>query len=426
VKNSPTARPRHRRRSLVVIVAAVASVTAAATWTGGTWSALALGTTTTSSNSGGLATTTTAPTPGSTTTTHPPPQPPPTFDTTTTTQRSALPIPTTAPAAPSTSAVPAPASPTTTSPAKGASTQPTVSPGPKADVITPDVQALINSIKRTGASSTSKLLDALRALDDFGLTAQEQALIGFGHFPVAGTAAYNDDFLMPRHGPPFHLHQGNDIWAATGTPIRAPFDGSVRYSDGGLGGLGVYLTMPDGTYFYNAHIAATVRGLNSGSSVKQGQVIGFVGATGNATGGPPHDHFEIHPKGGPAVNPKPILDGWLADALAQVPALVAAYRGNAPAALVSTGLTRRFDESGGMFSAPLRPSAGPLLWASSVSPAGGTVRMAQVEAEGAMSQIDWGQVTAARLADVAAWQQADEVARNLLQPLTPGRLEGLL
>jgi hypothetical protein len=288
------------------------------------------------------------------------------------------------------------------------------------------VQALINSIKRTGASSTSKLLDALRALDDFGLTPQEEALIGMGHFPVAGNAAYNDDFLMPRHGPPFHLHQGNDIWAATGTPVRAPFDGSVRYSDGGLGGLGVYLTMPDGTYFYNAHLSATVRGLSSGASVKQGQVIGFVGSSGNADGGAPHDHFEIHPKGGPAVNPKPILDGWLADALAQVPALVAAYRGNAPASLVSTGLTRRFDESGGMFSAPLRPSAGPLLWTSSVSPAGGTVRMAQVEAEGAMSQIDWGQVASARLAEVAAWQQADEVARNVLQPLTPGRLEGLL
>jgi hypothetical protein len=231
---------------------------------------------------------------------------------------------------------------------------------------------------------------------------------------------------MPRHGPPFHLHQGNDIWAATGTPVRAPFDGSVRYSDGGLGGLGVYLTLPDGTYFYNAHLSATVRGLSSGSSVKQGQVIGFVGSSGNADGGAPHDHFEIHPKGGPAVNPKPILDAWLADAIAQVPALVTAYRGNAPAALVSTGLTRRFDESGGMFSAPLRPSAGPLLWTSSVSPAGGTVRMAQVEAEGAMSQIDWSQVATARQAEIAAWQQADEVARSVLQPLTPGRLEGLL
>ena len=246
----------------------------------------------------------------------------------------------------STSAAPAP-SPGTTAPAKGASTQPTVSPGPKADVITPDVQALINSIKRTGASSTSRLLDALRALDDFGLTPQEEAIIGMGHFPVAGNSAFNDDFLMPRHGPPFHLHQGNDIWAPTGTPVRAPFDGSVRYSDGGLGGLGVYLTMPDGTYFYNAHLSATVRGLNSGSSVKQGQVIGFVGSSGNADGGPPHDHFEIHPKGGPAVNPKPILDAWLADALAQVPAVVAAYRGNAPAALVSTGLTRRFDVGSG-------------------------------------------------------------------------------
>ena len=422
-------RRRPLRRSLLVVVATVASLVAAASWSGGAWSALALTPTTTSTTSGGLGTTPTTqappPTYATTTTTRPPPQPPPTFATTTTTTRPPLPIPTTAPPVTPTTAAPAPPSPTTTPP-KGATTQTTVSPGPKADVITPDVQALINSIKRTGASSTSKLLDALRALDDFGLTPQEEALVGMGHFPVAGNAAWNDDFLMPRHGPPFHLHQGNDIWAPTGTPVRAPFDGVVRYDNGGLGGLAAYLTMADGTFFYNAHLSATVRGLNSGTSVKQGQVIGFVGNSGNASDGPPHDHFEIHPKGGPAVNPKPILDGWLNEAIAQVPALVAAYRGNAPAALVSTGLTRRFDESGGMFSAPLRPSPGPLLWTSSVSPAGGTVRLAQVEAEGAMSQIDWDQLASYRLAEVAAWQQADEVARNMLRPLTPARLEGLL
>jgi murein DD-endopeptidase MepM/ murein hydrolase activator NlpD len=414
---------------VLVVVSGVACLAVAATWSAGAWSAVALQDTTTTS--GGLQQPTTtfaqsSTTTIATTTTRPPPQPPPTFaPTTTTTQRPPLLIPTTTLPAVPTTAAPATTTPPTVAPPKGVTT-PTVSPGPKADVITPDVQALINSIKRTGASSTSKLQEALRALDDFGLTPQEQALVGFGHFPVAGNAAFNDDFLMPRHGPPFHLHQGNDIWAATGTPIRAPFDGVVRYENGGLGGLAGFVTMADGTYFYNAHMSASVKGLSNGTSVKQGQVVGFVGSSGNADGGPSHDHFEIHPKGGPAVNPKPILDSWLADAVAQVPALVSAYRGNAPASLVSTGLTRRFDESGGMFSAPIRPSAAPLLWASSVSPAGGSVRLAQIEAEGAMGQIDWGQVAAERQAEVAAWQQADEVARNIMQPLTPGRLDGLL
>ena len=117
--------------------------------------------------------------------------------------------------------------------------------------------------------------------------------------PVDQPRAYINDFGFPRVG---HTHQGNDIFAPYGTPIRAPFDGNAVEGSNGLGGLSVHVYASNGTgdYVYNAHLSkyAGVSG-----SVKTGQLIGYVGDTGNAAGAPPHDHFEYHPGGGPAVTP---------------------------------------------------------------------------------------------------------------------------
>src|SRR2546430_1664056 len=85
----------------------------------------------------------------------------------------------------------------------------------------------------TGAAATAGLFHALRVLEDLGLTPVDVAVVGMGHFPVGGYAAFTDDWLMPRAGPPPHLHQGNDIFAAMGTPIRATVDGVFRAEDGG-------------------------------------------------------------------------------------------------------------------------------------------------------------------------------------------------
>ena len=117
--------------------------------------------------------------------------------------------------------------------------------------------------------------------------------------PVDAPRSYIDDFGFPRVG---HTHQGNDIFAPSGTPIRAPFNGIAREGSGGLGGLYVYVDADaNADYVYNAHLSRFA-GVN-GEHVTKGQIVGYVGQTGNAASTPPHNHFEYHPGGGSAVSP---------------------------------------------------------------------------------------------------------------------------
>jgi peptidoglycan LD-endopeptidase LytH len=116
--------------------------------------------------------------------------------------------------------------------------------------------------------------------------------------PLPG-AAYANDFGAPRSG---HTHQGNDMFGPTGTPELAVVNGNVTYGDGGGGGMGAYIAGDDGNRYVYYHLSAYV---GPPRHVTAGEVIGKVGATGDATG--PHLHFEIHPFGGPAVDPYPTL-----------------------------------------------------------------------------------------------------------------------
>ena len=246
---------------------------------------------------------------------------------------------------PTTSAKP-PETPSTTAPAAPV---PSLSSGQVAEVL--------RSQQRSGASSTSALVEALRPLQNLGMTSEEALALGMGQFPLLGVANWTDDWLDPRSGPPPHQHQGTDLFADFDTPVRSPVDGIVRFEDAGLGGKGAFVTAPDGTYYYMAHLKSFNREVRSGAAVKQGQVIGYNGDSGNAQGGAPHVHFEVHPGGGGAVNPKPFLDAWVADALARVPALIASFQPNTavgetpaledgvPPILVATGMTRRFSAS---------------------------------------------------------------------------------
>jgi murein DD-endopeptidase MepM/ murein hydrolase activator NlpD len=122
--------------------------------------------------------------------------------------------------------------------------------------------------------------------------------------PVDAPRSYIDTFGAPRVG---HTHQGNDIFAATGTPIRAPFEGTAEEGYDGLGGIVVHVyASANADYVYNAHLSQHA-GVD-GQHVQPGDLIGYVGNTGNAVGTSPHDHFEYHPGGGSAVSPYPYLN----------------------------------------------------------------------------------------------------------------------
>ena len=287
--------------------------------------------------------------------------------------------------------------------------------------VPPGFQEMINSVRRSKANSTTNLLAALQPLQDLGLTPEEAIAQGFGRFPIAGYATFVDDWWFPRFTPTFHLHQGTDIFAAHGTPVRSPVDGVLKQGNGAVGGLAAYVTQPDGTYFYMAHLSGFVPGQVTGQKVKVGEIVGYVGDSGNAIGGAPHVHMQIHPRGGPPVHPKPYLDKFIADAMDAVPSLIAAREVGRPRALLTTGLTRRMTEGRGAFASAGSPPRSELLWASSASP-GGALALAEAEASAAARGVDWEELAQSRQDKRLEWAAADRRAQSLLGPVTPPAL----
>ncbi|PTA68876.1 M23 family metallopeptidase [Deinococcus arcticus] len=101
-------------------------------------------------------------------------------------------------------------------------------------------------------------------------------------------------------------HEGIDIFAARGTPIQATTRGLVlNVGPNGLGGRTVTVLGPAGQRHYYAHLERYPN-LKRGDWVQPGDVVGFVGDSGNARGTPPHLHYGIYTAGG-AINPYPLL-----------------------------------------------------------------------------------------------------------------------
>jgi murein DD-endopeptidase MepM/ murein hydrolase activator NlpD len=124
---------------------------------------------------------------------------------------------------------------------------------------------------------------------------------------VQGKCFFGDTWHVSRGNG--RLHEGVDIGAAEGKFVYAAGDGRItkQYLAGTnqLTGNGLIVRMADGTYFFYAHLQGFAPGIGVGTPVKAGQIIGYVGTTGNS--GVPHLHFEVHPKGGAAVNPYPLI-----------------------------------------------------------------------------------------------------------------------
>jgi LysM repeat protein len=118
--------------------------------------------------------------------------------------------------------------------------------------------------------------------------------------PVPRSRFFND-WAFPRSGG--RAHAGNDMFAPNGTPVRAPVAGTVTTERGNAGGLQIWLTDAAGNRWLGSHLSA----FGAVGRVRAGDVVGYVGTTGNAAGGRPHLHIEYHPVGSGPVNPYPLL-----------------------------------------------------------------------------------------------------------------------
>jgi murein DD-endopeptidase MepM/ murein hydrolase activator NlpD len=136
-------------------------------------------------------------------------------------------------------------------------------------------------------------------------------------FPVTGEAVWGDTYGAPRRDVAGGWHHGDDIVAALGTPVVAVADGTLnRVGWDRLGGWGLWVTDQAGNEFYYAHLSGYSKLALLSTRVSRGEVIGFVGNTGDAFTSVPHLHFEIHPRGllqlgyGGAVDPTTYLSSW--------------------------------------------------------------------------------------------------------------------
>ncbi len=130
------------------------------------------------------------------------------------------------------------------------------------------------------------------------------AIAGFS-CPFPGSS-FIDSWGFPRSGG--RTHKGVDMFGGWNAPLVAVADGVVLIGNGGLGGKTVWLIGDNGYAYYYAHLSSW--NVSSGQRVVGGStIVGYNGDTGNARGGSPHLHFEIHPggRGARAVNPYPTV-----------------------------------------------------------------------------------------------------------------------
>ena len=118
--------------------------------------------------------------------------------------------------------------------------------------------------------------------------------------PVPGARFVNDYNYVKPTG---QRHAGVDLFAPRGTPVVAPVSGVAVAADNRLGGKAFSLAGDDGNRYYGAHLDRHGRT----GRVAAGTVIGYVGNTGDARGGPTHLHFQFHPRGGPDASPYHLL-----------------------------------------------------------------------------------------------------------------------
>jgi murein DD-endopeptidase MepM/ murein hydrolase activator NlpD len=131
-----------------------------------------------------------------------------------------------------------------------------------------------------------------------------------------GVDGLHDDFDDARGGG--RRHEAIDILSPRNTPVRAVADGTIaKLFESVPGGHTIYHFDPSGRYcYYYAHLERYAKGLGEGDRVRRGQVVGYVGTSGNAPPDTPHLHFAVYRLGperrwweGEPLNPYPMLRG---------------------------------------------------------------------------------------------------------------------
>jgi murein DD-endopeptidase MepM/ murein hydrolase activator NlpD len=122
--------------------------------------------------------------------------------------------------------------------------------------------------------------------------------------PVQGGASFSNTWGARRSGG--RTHKGVDMFNARNTPLLAVVDGRVRFSSNSLGGRSTHIYSDNGVVYYYTHLERHPSDMKSGQRVKKGDIVGYLGNSGNARYTSPHLHFEIRPNG-VAVNPYPTV-----------------------------------------------------------------------------------------------------------------------
>jgi murein DD-endopeptidase MepM/ murein hydrolase activator NlpD len=160
---------------------------------------------------------------------------------------------------------------------------------------------MLEQLREEARRLGNELNDAKKAVATIG-GVQSGGAAGGLICPISGPVSFVDSWGDARGGG--RGHEGVDLMSPRGMPNVAVVSGSITMQSGGLAGNGVSLEGDDGNTYNYFHLASYEGGARQ---VSQGDVVGYVGNTGDAAGGATHTHFEIHPGGGGAVNPYPAV-----------------------------------------------------------------------------------------------------------------------
>jgi len=180
------------------------------------------------------------------------------------------------------------------------------------------VQALARTQRARLESAKGALRAALRARS--AGTARAAAVVGGADpvlaapgtepvFPVAAPTTFSDDWLQSRGGG--RLHEGIDLVSTMGAPLVATVSGTIlRPGNTPRSGIRLWIRGNNGDEYFYCHLSRFADNVRDGLPVKAGDVVGYVGMTGDAQGTVPHLHFEIHPGGGGPIRPYPLVSSW--------------------------------------------------------------------------------------------------------------------